>query len=101
MAHQRGRYYYRSRREGGRVVTDYLGSGDQGRIIAELDSLDERRRREERQQVREQQECERRHDECANAVGDLIRTMADAVLLSEGYHTHKGTWRRTRRQRKQ
>ena len=45
MAYRRGNYYYRSRRQDGRVVTDYLGSDDAGRAVAELDALDQLRRR--------------------------------------------------------
>jgi len=35
---RKGRYWYRSRREGGRVICEYIGYGDTGRLCAELDN---------------------------------------------------------------
>ena len=101
MAYQRGRYYYRSRREGGRVVTEYLGSGDLGRLAAELDARDQIRRRDERLKLQEQKQFQERLDDCVDVTGDLIRAIADGVLLCEGYHTHKGQWRKARLPRNQ
>ncbi len=96
MAYRRGNYYYRSRRQDGRVVTDYLGSDDAGRAAAELDALDQLRRRLEHLEDRERKEFEASLDQCVDVVDHLIRAVSDAVLLSEGYHTHRGQWRRTR-----
>ena len=96
MAYRRGNYYYRSLRQDGRVVTDYLGSDDTGRALADLDALDQLRRRLEHLEDRERKEFEASLDQCVDAVDHLIRALSDAVLLSDGYHTHRGQWRRTR-----
>ena len=97
MAYQRGRYYYRSRRKGGRVITEYLGTGALGRVLAECDSLEKLKRDKERREIRERREFERHLDECTDAAGDLVRTMTEAVLLCEGYRKHKGQWRKQRK----
>jgi len=67
MAYRRGRYYYRSRRVGGRVVTEYLGAGEG----AERSAAMEARKREER------------------ALGAQLRELSAAVLRAHGYpHCH-------------
>lgn len=67
MAYRRGRYYYRSRRVGGRVVTEYLGAGEG----AERSAVMEARKREER------------------ALGAQLRELCAAVLRAHGYpHCH-------------
>ena len=96
MAYRRGNYYYRSRRQDGLVVTDYLGSEDAGRALAELDALEQLRSRREHLEHRGRMELEASLDQCVDAVDQMIRALSDTALLSEGFHTHKGQWRRTR-----
>ena len=47
MAWERG-YYYRVRRENGRVVREYVGSGQLAELMAKLDTLDRKKGCEER-----------------------------------------------------
>lgn len=90
------RYYTRSKRVNGRVVREYVGTGDQ----AELEALEDERRREER--VKERLEFQAMRDEAEGLDGafrDLDRVCAEAIaetLASEGFHQHKGQWRRRR-----
>jgi len=92
----RGRYYTRSRREAGRVVREYVGTGDVAELLADLDALG----REERRQAEEEY-----RDECARlgaADGALCRLcdtsdlLVRASLVAGGYHQHKREWRRRR-----
>lgn len=94
-----GPYYTRSRREGGRVVREYIGSGSIGELIAEADQAKRERRKAD--QEREQAELEP-----LRALGALLRELdegaeilARAVLVAGGYHRHKGEWRLRRGQR--
>ena len=96
VAYQRGRYFYRSRREGGRVVTEYLGSGTVGQFAAELYELEQAERREERLRCQQQIEFDGRLEQSIQTVTDAIRLLAEAVLLCSGHHTHKGQWRKLR-----
>src|SRR5829696_9360437 len=52
-----GLYYTRSRKEGGRVIREYIGGGVLGELAAQMDALKRCQRQEEAQALRE--ECER------------------------------------------
>lgn len=89
-------YYYRKRRIGDRVVSEYAGGGETARLIAVLEGLE--RDREEM----------RRHDEKAETskidvmlatqqrYGDLTAELATVAFLLAGYHMHHGQWRKER-----
>ena len=93
----RGRYYTRSRREGGRVVREYLGGGALAQAAADLDALGRERRGLERQQAQEQRQEDAQIEQ---AVGDFCREVEAALraaLESAGYHRHaRGQWRKRR-----
>jgi predicted proteasome-type protease len=91
---QRGdrRYYYRKRRDGDRVISEYVGAGELAETAAALDALEREARRAERQSRQEARALDAQIDE----VCDLIRALTYAELLVAGYHTHKGQWRRKR-----
>ena len=92
-----GRYYTRSHRQGGQVVREYLGAGELGAAIAQLDALE----REERQMAAAARREERARLQALDAsianycreVDELVR----AELIAAGYRQHKrGEWRRPR-----
>lgn len=93
-----GLYYYRKKRVGDRVLSEYVGTGLLAEAIADLDAR-ARLRRELDRQVRR----ERREDilDIARAGDDaqaVILTLTRAWLLAQGYHTHKREWRLRREQ---
>ena len=90
------RYYTRSRREDGRVVREYIGGGVLGRLAAQLDEIERRQREEETAYWREERE---RLEQNAAFVGELeeaAEVLVRAHLLANGFHQHKGQWRRQR-----
>jgi hypothetical protein len=91
-----GRYYTRSRKVGGRVVREYVGTG----LIAELSAQMDAEEREERVQARAAVRAERDRDRAQEkALTDYCRTVGEVLaeaLLAAGYHKHKGQWRRKR-----
>jgi hypothetical protein len=95
-----GLYYTRSRREGGRVVREYVGAGVAAELSARLDAA--RREKAERQRAEARVEAERL-DAAEATLDDLCEaadTLAGAALLAAGYHRHdRGEWRRRRGQR--
>jgi hypothetical protein len=91
-----GLYYYRKRREGRRIVSEYIGIGELAEAIAAFDSLDRQEREVERQRRQRELDRDRGFARDIDAVCELIRGLTTAVMLATGHHTHKGTWRRRR-----
>jgi len=89
-------YFYRKRRDGDRVVSEYVGGG----LVV---SLAERQAEIERAQ-REAELAQRRAERMSMAEIDrqmdqfshLVDTVMAAELLTLGYHQHKRQWRRRR-----
>jgi hypothetical protein len=91
-----GRYYTRSRREGGRVVREYVGRGPLAELAAQEDR--ERRELEEARREREGEEMERLRALAAPVleVSEAAEILAHAHFVAAGYHRHKGEYRRAR-----
>jgi hypothetical protein len=91
-----GPYYTRSRREGGRVVREYVGGGLAGRLASESDRI-ERERREVRA-LEEKREWEKLAALAAPVLelSEAAEILARAHLIAGGFHRHKGEWRRER-----
>jgi hypothetical protein len=93
-----GRYYYRSRREGGHVISEYLGAGAVGAAAA-------RRDEERRAQASAEREGDRVAQEEARALEAGLRDLARVsdellaeALTAAGFHRHhRGEWRLRRR----
>jgi hypothetical protein len=91
-----GLYYYRKRREGRRVISEYIGHGELAEAIATLDALDRERRELEREGWRLEKETILSIARAGTEAQEVILTLTRAWLLAQGYHTHKGQWRRKR-----
>lgn len=91
-----GIYYTRSGRENGRVVREYVGTGE----IAELRAVaDEAMRLErERKRAEERAELGRLRELAAPALelSELAEILARAHIVAGGYRNHKGEWRKRR-----
>ena len=89
-----GLYYTRSRKEGGRVVREYVGGGILGKLASQMDAEARQRREAETAALREDKkrtaELEKPVDELCEATDLLVK----ATLLASGYHQHnRGEWR--------
>ena len=95
-----GRYYTRSRREGGRIVREYIGSGPIAELIALRDEAERRRRQEEAKVWREEREDLERLDGTAGDLCELAELFTRAAFLAAGYRQHnRGEWRKPRHER--
>ena len=95
---ERGGFYYtRSRKEGGRVVREYVGGGVLGEIAALEDEYERRRRGEEAAFWKEERE---RLEELVAPVEELCEeaeVLVRAALIAAGYRRHnRGEWRKRR-----
>ena len=92
-----GLYYTRSRREGGRVVREYIGGGVLGEIAALEDEYERRRRQEEAALWKEERQ---RLDDLTAPVEELCEAaevLAHAALVAAGFRRHnRGEWRKRR-----
>ena len=92
-------YYYRKRKVGGKVVSEYIGAGYSGLLAEQLTErvkAEAEQKRREWQAIRDEQQ---RLDKMVNDFGQLATAYADALLLVNGYRQHKrGEWRKKREQ---
>lgn len=92
-------YYYRSEREGGRVRSEYIGTGRLAQLCSGFDATN-RQDREDRRFV--ERHFRDQTNEVFKAIDELIgearRAVAD-VLTAAGFHQHKRQWRRKRDKR--
>ena len=91
-----GSYYYRKRRSGDRVVSEYVGTGLFAELLGEADALERDQRALEREAERQEREEMLAVDREIDQVVELIRALTHGMLLISGYHTHKGQWRKRR-----
>jgi hypothetical protein len=91
------RYYYKSRRVGGRVETTYFGAGESSSLIAQLDAYERLGRAVERWAEREQREESDAEEEAVAEWFDGVQAVADVAMAEAGFHKHRGQWRRKRR----
>src|SRR5687767_2732684 len=90
------RYYYRKHREGGSVVSEYVGAGYAGELAEIFDMEDHQEADYKRRKLRKQKRQAAAIDAQAGEVEKITRAITRAYLLLAGYHTHKGQWRKRR-----
>ena len=91
-----GSYYYRKVRDGGRVVSEYIGAGVLAEALADLDADTRADVAAARAAWSKTVQAERRHDAVLAEAEATARALTSAVLIAEGYHTHRRQWRKVR-----
>jgi hypothetical protein len=92
-----GLYYTRSRKEGGRVIREYIGGGPLGELAAKTDALNRLRREEEAKAWRAERESLEALDHPVEELYEAADVLVQATLLAAGYHQHnRSEWRKKR-----
>jgi hypothetical protein len=93
----RGIYYTRSHKVAGRVIREYVASGEAAILIARLDEIERNQRYEKRYYERwELAQIEAIDRELEN-YWQQVEQALHAQLVRAGYHQHdRGQWRRQR-----
>src|SRR5262245_58541577 len=87
-------YYYRSRKIAGRVVREYVGTGEIAEIAARLDALAGVQRAARQAAIDEIDEMER----VLAPAHELVEAIVWIVMTQEGYHMSRGKWRKKQKQ---
>lgn len=90
------KYYYRKRRVGKKVISEYIGADPAAEKIALMDERERRKRMEERQVWKWRKAEIEAIDVALDDLMNITRTLIHAYLLLAGYHHHKGEWRKKR-----
>ena len=90
-------YYTRSRKEGGRVVREYIGGGILGEIAALQDEYERRQREEEVAFCKEERQRLEGIIAPVDELCEAAEVLARAALVAAGYRRHnRGEWRKRR-----
>lgn len=92
-------FYYRKKRVGPRVISEYLGQGLDAEEAAALDAEDRAKRNRQRQALLEMHRLHQAEDQELDGFDKAVDLLITGHLLTEGYHQHRGTWRKSREQR--
>jgi hypothetical protein len=93
-------YYYRARREGGRVIKEYVGSGPAAVAAAKQDLARRAERAAGRQAEQERRQLDTILREQIAGVGDEADALVSAALLAAGFHRpQRKAWRKRRSRR--
>jgi len=98
-----GMYYYTKVREGGKVSSRYAYGGGHfggmGETFQLAQQAGRRRKEREREALRKEQEEFREIEQGLSTINQMIQQELAAVLIANGYHNHKGQWRKHREPR--
>ena len=89
-----GTYYYQARRVNGRVIKEYVPP-----LMAEAVALLDAERRAKRKaadELKAQRAALDALEATLDPLNELADTLTHGVMLTAGYHKHKGQWRRRR-----
>ena len=88
-----GRYYTRSRREGGRVVRKYVGCGRKGELAAAADADRRAARTAEQAVIRNERERVRAIDADLMGLHRAVDLLTRGALMAAGFERYKRQWR--------
>jgi hypothetical protein len=91
------KYYYRKRRVGKRVISEYIGGGLAGELSALYAYEDKFKTDVQRAELTKAKEDAMKLDRQIREVERITKAMTRAVLLLSGYHAPRRQWRKIRK----
>ncbi len=92
-----GRYYTRSRKVGGRVVREYVGTGAVAEIAARTDARERAHHQAVAASEQEEREGQEATEKAVSELCEVSEVLARVALVAAGYRQHhRGEWRRRR-----
>ncbi len=96
MAWKNG-YYYRNKRIGGKVVTEYIGNDLYAHLVQLQDDEQRQAAAEQRQAWQVSVDADKQLDAQLDSLTEIVNAYAGAVLLVSGYHLSTNrVWRKRR-----
>ena len=93
-----GQYYYRKRRIGSRVVSEYVGAGYLADLTRQLDESTRQESQEQRQAWQSFVDAEKQLDAQLDEVTEAVNAYAGVLMLVSGYHLGGNrVWRKKRK----
>jgi hypothetical protein len=89
-------YYWRSRRDGSKVKTEYVGVGYFASLLAQIDQAEREKLAAERTARLKEAAAYQALDDEINTLHGVVETLTAAAMLAAGYHKHKRQWRKSR-----
>lgn len=89
-------YYYRKKRVGGKVISEYVGKGLVAQKIASMDLAERQERNKEVEATKKGMNDLKLLDKEATQLNSLMKQMVEGFLIVSGFHKHKGQWRKMR-----
>lgn len=91
-----GIYYYRKKRVGKRVISEYIGAGELSYAAYTLDQVNSAQRRLEATVWKQERARMLQDDEKARNSLNLLQNSIENELERAGYHKVRGRWRKKR-----
>jgi hypothetical protein len=89
-------YYYENRRIGGRVVSEYMGSGGLALLARDFAQENAYKKAAERERFRRKIEELAALDADLDCIFECVKALSTSEFILSGYHNHKGQWRKRR-----
>ena len=90
----KSKYYYQKYRVGDKVFSKYIGNDKAAEATAAIDEQQRKQRRLERMMIKEIFEKEKKYIDMAIDINRQNSNLIKALMLINGFHTHKGQWRK-------
>ncbi|HEX8090001.1 MAG TPA: hypothetical protein VF762_14165 [Blastocatellia bacterium] len=89
-------YYYKKKRVGGKVVSEYQGGGELVHILQHIEAKDRAEKEAERERLRAERISMAEIDKQIDDFSRMVDMLMEAELISKGFHQHKRQWRKRR-----